>query len=641
MKIPLRTKLVLAVALPALVICGAVIGVTTARLRTRAIQKLEENATRIADVYSDRVGAELEGVAVLARALAAQLRSHPGLTADQVKELLSSSIMAGKLVEDGAIFSRRPWTDPASQVIGPSLLLVPPAGEEENGLSRWPQVAGHPTWFDAALAAERGVWLAAWRPEGPPTPARVIHAVAWRDEQGDPAGGVALEFDMALLRVKLGDLITDTDMGIFDDQGNYLYHPDPEVAGTLSIFKLATREGRPDIAELGRREISGESGMMRVRDLPPGGYVWVVYAPIAGTDWSFAYSMPEKQVLAFANSQLWLGAIITGVGLLLITGLIYLVASRSTEPLHRLAVAVDRISRGDLDARVEDVHTQDEIGDLARAFNIMVADLRHYMDTHARELAAREAVESELRVARRIQNSLLPGQFPAYPERPEFKLHAVNMPASQVAGDFFDFFFRDERTLVVIMADVSGKGVPAALFMAVARTVIRNLTGHCAGPAATLRQANEVLREGNVGSMFVTLFLGWYDTVSGRLRYANAGHPRPCVVDVEGHVDSAGEVTGPILGILPDQDYTDGEISLAPGESLVLYTDGLSEARDPAGEFFGTERLARLIEKQAGQPVDGLCEAVAQAVGRFQDREQRDDITMLVLRRSLRATQAA
>ncbi|MCZ6832520.1 MAG: SpoIIE family protein phosphatase [Acidobacteria bacterium] len=641
MKVPLRTKLVVAVTLPALLICSAVIGVTTVRLRARAIERIEENAARIAEIYSDRVGAELDGIAVLARSMATQLQRHPTATEDEVKELVISSVMAGELVEDGAVFLLPGGTEPASRATEPVLLLVPEDGGRENGLSRWPQVAGRPTWFETALAADQGVWLPAFRPEGPPTPARVIHAVAWRDEQGNPAGGVALEFDMAALRARLGAIITDSDLVILDSHGTYLYHPSPDTAGTLSIFKLAVRVGRPDIAELGRQATSGESGVMRLPNLSDDTHVWLIWAPIPGTDWTFGYSTTQERVLAFPNSQLWLGTIITGVGLLLITALIYMVASRSTAPLHRLAVAVDRISHGDLDARVEDVHTHDEIGDLARAFNIMVADLRHYMDTHSRELAAREAVESELRVARRIQNSLLPGNFPAYPERPEFQLHAVNMPASQVAGDFFDFFFRDERTLVVIMADVSGKGVPAALFMAVARTVIRNLTGHCDGPAATLRQANEILREDNVGSMFVTLFLGWYDTVSGRLRYANAGHPRPCLVNVDGHAASVGEVTGPILGILPGQDYTDGEISLEPGESLVLYTDGLSEARDPAGEFFGNERLARLIESQAGEPVDRLCEAVAQAVGRFQDREQKDDITLLALRRSLRATQAA
>ncbi len=372
---------------------------------------------------------------------------------------------------------------------------------------------------------------------------------------------------------------------------------------------------------------------MRLRRPGEDQYQWVVFAPVPGTTWSFAYALPETRVLAFPNSQLLVGGAIAGGGLLLMAGFIYVVVSRSTAPLQRLVGAVDRIAGGDLGARVEEIRTHDEIGDLARSFNRMVGDLRRYMETHTRELAARESVESELRVARRIQNSLLPGRFPAYPDRPEFELHAVNMPAAQVAGDFFDFFLRDRRTLVLVMADVSGKGIPAALFMAVARTVIRNLTPHCNGPAATLRRANEVLREDNMGSMYVTLFLGWYDTVSGRLRYANAGHPRPYKVDGAGTATRVGEVSGPMLGILPDLEYSDGEVKLEPGESLVLYTDGLSEARDPAGEFFGFERLGRLIESHAAEPVDHLCETVARAVGRFQDREQRDDITLLALRR--------
>ncbi|MCZ6747482.1 MAG: hypothetical protein O7C74_09730, partial [Acidobacteria bacterium] len=186
MKVPLRTKLVVAVTLPALLICSAVIGVTTVRLRARAIERIEENAARIAEIYSGRVGAELDGIAVLARSMATQLQRHPTATEDEVKELVISSVMAGELVEDGAVFLLPGGTEPASRATEPVLLLVPQDGGRENGLSRWPQVAGRPTWFETALAADQGVWLPAFRPEGPPTPARVIHAVAWRDEQGNP-----------------------------------------------------------------------------------------------------------------------------------------------------------------------------------------------------------------------------------------------------------------------------------------------------------------------------------------------------------------------------------------------------------------------------------------------------------------------
>ena len=636
MRISLRTKMVVAVTVPALVVCGAVIGVTTMRLRVRSTQRLEENATRIARVYASRVGAELAGVALLTRGAGSYLARHPEMSRVEIQDLLRSCVAADDQLKTAAVFLPPPVVAGSTAKADGTLVLALPQVDGEAALATWPQVGGRPAWVQEALESGTGTWIGGPRPDGPPSPARVIHAVAWRGMDGNLAGAVALEMDMATLRDRLGDLIIDVDLAITDKMGNYLYHPSPDELDTNSLFRDAANRGRPDVAELGRRMAAGESGIMRMAE--SGRAFWSVYAPIPGTDWSFSYARPETTIMAFSNSQLWLGASITMVGLFLIAGFIYVVARRSTAPLQRLVTAVDRMSRGDLGVRVDEVRSHDEIGDLARAFNRMVGDLRRYMETHTRELAAREAVESELRVARRIQTSLLPGRFPAYPERPEFHLHAVNIPAAQVAGDFFDFFLLDERTLVVVMADVSGKGIPAALFMAVARTVIRNLSGHCSGPAATLNQANKVLMEDNVGSMYVTLFLGWYDTVSGRLRYANAGHPRPYVIDDQGRARPAGEVTGAILGILPDQGYKDGEIQLEEGQSLVLYTDGLSEARDPAGEFFGFDRLGRLLESLAGEPVDRMCEAVAQTIGRFQDRDQKDDMTLLALHRTRAAS---
>jgi sigma-B regulation protein RsbU (phosphoserine phosphatase) len=636
MRISLRTKLVVAVTVPSLLVCGAVIGVTTMRLRSRSTQRLEENATRIARVYAGRVGAELAGVALLTRGAGSYLARHPEMSQVEIQDLLRSCVAADEQLLTAAVFLPEQIAEKSGAGDGGMLVLALPQVDGESALGRWPQVAGRPAWVQQALESDAGTWVGGPRQDGPPSPARVIHAVAWRGLDGTLAGAVALELDIASIKDRLGALIVDVDLAITDREGNYLYHPAPDDMDTASLFRDAANRGRPDVAEMGRRMAAGESGIMRMAE--SGRAFWSVYAPIPGTNWSFSYARPETAIMAFSNSQLWLGASITLVGLFLIAGFIYVVARRSTAPLQRLVTAVDRMSRGDLGVRVDEVRSHDEIGDLARAFNRMVGDLRRYMETHTREMAAREAVESELRVARRIQTSLLPGRFPAYPDRPEFQLHAVNMPASQVAGDFFDFFLRDERTLVVVMADVSGKGIPAALFMAVARTVIRNLSVHCHGPAATLTQANKVLLEDNVGSMYVTLFLGWYDTVSGRLRYANAGHPRPYLVDGHGRARPAGEVTGAILGILPDQEYTDGEIHLEPGESLVLYTDGLSEARDPAGEFFGFDRLARLLESLAGEPVDRLCESVVQTIGRFQDREQKDDMTLLALLRTRAAS---
>jgi sigma-B regulation protein RsbU (phosphoserine phosphatase) len=300
-------------------------------------------------------------------------------------------------------------------------------------------------------------------------------------------------------------------------------------------------------------------------------------------------------------------------------------------PVGRLSEAVSALSAGNLNARVTGIRARDEIGQLARAYNGMLERLQGHVDALRRETAARESVERELGVARAIQLSLLPREFP---EPPGCRVFAMSSPARQVGGDFFDVFTSEGGLLTVVIADVSGKGVPAALFMAVTRTMIRDLAATRAGsPAAMLMRANERLRQENTEGMFVTVFLAQYDPRTGALRYANAGHPHPYVVDSSGGVRTFGRSTGTVEGVLPDQEFEDREESLAPGEQLLAYTDGVTEARSTSGTFFGAGRLEGLLRAEGGRGPRGLCEATLDAVDAFQGNGRADDVTVMVLER--------
>ncbi len=226
------------------------------------------------------------------------------------------------------------------------------------------------------------------------------------------------------------------------------------------------------------------------------------------------------------------------------------------------------------------------------------------------------------------------GAYPAFPERREFDIHAVDSPARVVTGDSYDFFFLNEETLAVVMADVSGKGFPAALLMGVARSMVRNLSSVSSSPGDTLSRVNKILYQTDLGAMYVTIFLGWYNTRTGSLRYANAGHPRPFRMVAAGGAVPFGEVTGPILGILDVDQYEEKEDRLGVGERLVLYTDGVTEARRSDGEFFGYDRLARLLGRLAGEPVNRMVELMAEEVDEFQDHQRQDDTTVLALQRN-------
>jgi len=225
------------------------------------------------------------------------------------------------------------------------------------------------------------------------------------------------------------------------------------------------------------------------------------------------------------------------------------------------------------------------------------------------------------------------GPFSPFEERDEFEVHSAESPARVVSGDYADHFPVSEKTLALVMADVSGKGTPAALLKGVTRSVLRNVSSCSASPGDTLARVNRILVEADLGSMFVTVFLGWYDIASGTLRYANAGHPLPYLVEAGARVRAFGDVTGPILGILDQVRYEESEERIGAGERLVLYTDGVTEARSPEGGFFGHSRLMRFLSKNGRNSAENLCNLLLRSVDEFQAGRRQDDATLLVLHR--------
>jgi sigma-B regulation protein RsbU (phosphoserine phosphatase) len=225
------------------------------------------------------------------------------------------------------------------------------------------------------------------------------------------------------------------------------------------------------------------------------------------------------------------------------------------------------------------------------------------------------------------------GAFPPYPHLAAIDLHAMELTSRLATGDFCDYFMLDDSELAVVMADVSGKGIPAAVLRGVTRSVLRQIASVSASPGSTLARLNRILSEADLGSMFLTLFLGQYRTQTGLLRYANAGHPPPLRIGRGGEVEPFGEVTGPILGILDSRTYADREEWLAVGDKLVLFTDGVTEARNRLGEFFAPRRLRECLVGQAAAAPAAVCAALRTRVLEFRHGRVQDDATVLVLQR--------
>ena len=241
-------------------------------------------------------------------------------------------------------------------------------------------------------------------------------------------------------------------------------------------------------------------------------------------------------------------------------------------------------------------------------------------------------IESELSLATRIQAAMLPHVFPAFPSRKEIDIYASMDPAKEVGGDFYDFFLIDEDHLCMVMADVSGKGIPAALFMMVSKIIVQSCAMLGRSPAQILSKTNEAICSNNEAQMFVTVWLGILELSTGRLTAANAGHEYPALRRADGLYEIYKDKHGFIVGGMDGVRYREYELSLSPGDRLFLYTDGVPEAMDAENRLFGTERmLAALNEMPEAAPAQVLGN-VRRAVDAFvKDAEQFDDLTMLCL----------
>lgn len=427
---------------------------------------------------------------------------------------------------------------------------------------------------------------------------------------------------------------------IIDTQGSLISHPDQIVRRDF-VSALSVQADKAFL-EAVREAMEGEKKRLvttHLAEVVPGyqeneTYI-VALEPIAATRWVLVTAVLQSEMLGGVQDQLIkrAGLLALTMGMLLL--IVLVVAKRFCRPIEKLANRVEAISSGNLDLPPIPVLSNDEIGRLAAGFNRMTEQLRHQFAAIEQQTIDREKVEGELRIARQIQLDLLPRTFPPFPDRTEFDLHAMNVPARTIGGDFFDFFFVDPDKLILTIADVSGKGVPAALMMAVTRTVVRNLATEGLSPLQIMDRTNARLMADSTTGMFVTMILAQYQPSTGRLTYVNAGHP-PGILYGQDEPRFVCHSTGPIIGIDDGKDLGPAEqheMILRTGEGILFYTDGVTEARDPKSNLFGNERLLQATRPARGGTCQTACERIVQQVIEFQQDGIVDDLTLLCLRR--------
>lgn len=382
--------------------------------------------------------------------------------------------------------------------------------------------------------------------------------------------------------------------------------------------------------EAGRRLRSADTVVLE------RGGIYYTGAKVENTGWTVCIHAPAGSTLSVVRTidneiitVIIIFAVIFAVILLIVFGIVTRVAAGITDPIIALSEDVAKISGGNLSHKAR-IRTHDEIGKLAQSFNAMSGSLAEYIDNVRQMAAEQERISAELTIAADIQASTLPTDFP---KREEFKLFASMTPAREVGGDFYDFFFIDREHLGLVMADVSGKGIPAALFMVMAKNLIKNCAFSGAKPAEILRTVNSQLCENNDQFLFVTAWVGILDLRTGRLATADAGHEYP-VLRRSGSAKFEFVETEHFapLGTMEDNDYEEFSLELQSGDTLFLYTDGITDTKNPAGEKLGLKRMQAILEAQGKDDPEVLVDHVRSSLAAFAaSAEPFDDVTMMCL----------
>ncbi len=280
---------------------------------------------------------------------------------------------------------------------------------------------------------------------------------------------------------------------LLSKNGTFITHPDPDLMMNESIFTVAEARGDRRMRELGREMIRGGSGFTRFKSLLTGKDCWMVYCPISSTGWSLGVLFPQDELMEDITRLNRIVLLLSLAGFILVLIVIVLIAGTITRPLRALSTATEHVAKGNLDFVLPSIRSQDEVGTLTQSFETMMSSLKQYIMDLTETTAAKERIESELKIAHDIQMGILPKTFPPFPDRPEFDIYATLEPAKEVGGDLYDFFFMDHDHLCFIIGDVSGKGVPAALFMAVTRTLLKTKATQGLTPDTVLARVNEDL----------------------------------------------------------------------------------------------------------------------------------------------------
>ena len=444
---------------------------------------------------------------------------------------------------------------------------------------------------------------------------------------------------------------------IINQNGHIVFSPASMRSLTVKANQEAVDLRNSDnkaLADFVKSTLSGSTDVKMI-DIEGTSY-YVTGAPIETVGWAIitavsqkltdqptvmmeqAYEEIQNDTLASFNKGIYSAKrmiiILVIIGIILGTGAGLVLAKRIVKPLEEITQKIGTLGGDNLQFKMEDeFKTGDEIEVLAESFAELSAKTVKYIDQVQRVTAEKERIGAELNMATAIQASQLPRLFPAFPSRSEFDIYASMTPAKEVGGDFYDFFLVDDNHIALVMADVSGKGVPAALFMMVARVLLKSHLQNGESPAEALANVNNQLCEGNEAEFFVTVWLGVLEISTGKGMAANAGHEHPAMRRADGNYELVMYRHSPAVATMEGIRFREHEFEMHPGDSIFVYTDGVTEATSTDKELFGNDRLLAALNKDPNASPEEALKNVKDGIDQFvAGAEQFDDITMLCMK---------
>jgi sigma-B regulation protein RsbU (phosphoserine phosphatase) len=411
---------------------------------------------------------------------------------------------------------------------------------------------------------------------------------------------------------------------------SFIVHPDHDLILNETIFSSTYGDKDESLVKLQDDIINGRAGeVLRTKE---DDKFFVFYSPVETTQWTVAIVCPRSELYMQVKALRAMLIILGVIALLLMIVLNYNGIRKVVAPIEKFSDVAKKIAKGDFTAELPQIRSNDELRELHDSFGYLQQSLVQYMEELKTTTANKERIESELRIAHAIQMGMIPKLFPPFPERDDLELSAKLVPAKEVGGDLYDFFIENEK-LYFIIGDVSGKGIPASLVMAVTCRLFRSIASHSDNPEEIMASLNDSLADGNESNMFCTAFLGILDLKSGQLKYCNAGHNAPLVIENSGKVYPVDVVPNLPLGLFGGYPYQGQEMAFCKQNMLYMFTDGVSEAENNSKQLFGDERLIALLKlKSAMEPNELINYTFAEVQRHADGAEQSDDITIMCLK---------